>query len=82
MAFTTWCDLLTEAKNALASGEIERFMKSTIENHREMRVAFRDGSTSWVSFISWLEAKCSEELYGGTDHVEGGLNCCVLGGDG
>ena len=75
--FTSWTDLYTRAKDALAMGDIERFMTKSVENSREMRVTM-GSSLDTQRFLDFLANKATEELLG---VHEGYLYTAVMGGD-
>jgi len=76
--FTSWCALLAKAKDALAQGDIERFMKSSIETRAQRSVEYR-GPLDQIKFIEFLTQKCTEEQMG---LEEGDMCSIVYGGDG
>ena len=63
MAFTTWAQHLVDWKDALASGDINRFLISSMENSREMRTTYQT-LNSIAKFTEWLEMKAAEEASG------------------
>ncbi len=64
--FISWAALYAKAKDALASGQITRFMMQTIENRREMRSTM-GSSRDTAFFLEWLSQRATEELLGGQD---------------
>ena len=63
MAFVSWAQTLINWKDAISSGQIERFLISSVENSREMRTSYQTlGSVA--KFTEWLEMKASEESTG------------------
>lgn len=63
MAFTSWTQILSDFKDALAARDIESFFQSSYENSRQMRVTYTKlGNIQ--DFISFLETKASEETSG------------------
>lgn len=76
--FTSWAAILAKAKDALASGEIERFMRTTVENSREMK-SVMSNSKDLKLFIGWLEEKAATEALG---TFEGQLFFTPVGGEG
>lgn len=60
MAFTSWSDLLSEFKDALANRDVDSFFLASTENRHEMRVQYTKlGNVT--AFLEWLEGKASEE---------------------
>jgi hypothetical protein len=73
-----WVEIYQKAQEALASGEIERFMKATLENSRDMRVSFQT-TPNVIMFMSFLDKKASFERLG---FIDGAIPVMVMGGNG
>ncbi len=77
MAFGSWAAIKVELKDCIASGDIDRFFKTRIENNRQMQVAY--DSMGLMKFYDWVCMKAVEEAEG---FDEGGLMFSVMGGEG
>ena len=75
--FTSWAVIKLELKDAMGSGNIDRFFKTRIENSRQMQVAF--DSMALMKFYDWVCLKATEEAQG---FDEGALLFSVMGGVG
>ena len=75
--FVSWAILKAELRDAMASGDIDRFFKTRIENSRQMQVAY--DSMALMKFYDWVCLKATEEA---NSFGEGCLLFTVMGGSG
>ena len=75
--FTSWTVIASDLRDAIASGEIERFFKTRIENQRQMQSSW--DTMGMMRFYELAQEKATRERYG---YEEGALLSNVMGGDG
>jgi hypothetical protein len=63
MAFSTWTQILSDWKDAVAGRRIETFFERGYENKNQMRVTYNK-IQDIQAFTEWLEMKASEETCG------------------
>lgn len=75
--FTSWTAIANDLRDAIASGEIERFFKTRIENQRQMQSSW--DTMGMLKFYEFAQEKATREVCG---FDEGALLFNVMGGDG
>lgn len=76
-SFTSWCTLRNELRDAMASGDVERFFKTRIENSRQMSSQW--DSMGMMKYYEFVTDKCTREQ---ENYGEGEILSTVMGGKG
>jgi hypothetical protein len=80
MAFISWVDEYTKAKNALADRTWSAYFQSSIENRDQMRTTYTK-LNNVTAFIDWLKQMADEEILAASDDIDpGAIPFCIGGG--